>query len=92
MNVFRSMALSPRWSDVPDRTTLAKETYMGLNETLESGRPPKRLAGVSDAQEDRRRDGEVERLRGPEVRHQLELRWLLDQQVRGRCALRSLVA
>src|SRR5262249_42498171 len=27
----RSMALSPRWSDVPDRATLAMEAYMALN-------------------------------------------------------------
>src|SRR5215831_17487673 len=47
---------------------------------------------VVRAQQQRLRDGESERLRRPEVDHQLELRWLLDRQLGGLGTLEDLVS
>jgi hypothetical protein len=45
----------------------------------QSQQDPRLFDHLVGTQKHRRRDGEIERLRGPEIHYQLELRWLLDR-------------
>jgi hypothetical protein len=74
--IFINVRFGPLCGLKSDTTRGPRSATIGCEQSQQDPRLFDHLVGT---QKHRRRDGEIERLRGPEIHYQLELRWLLDR-------------